>query len=249
MGAQKEEINKPNARPGAVRAPQPGIKQQQQQQQQSNKQPPQSNKQPQQFKQSTVRPPNQRPTMQPRTFSTRTPMARRVVTSTQKPKPTTTEVSDDEFFNLLKILDLTAKAKDEEPSKDIKTRLNPVVEVEEKPKNDQMRFSLNVDETGEVNQMYGKSDGKVESNLQERLKNNALKVPPTTHKPAPVINRVVAEKSKKVESNFGPIATTADSPTTKKGPWSHLPPWKQRMLRAARQRQLAARQKAAQQKK
>jgi hypothetical protein len=151
----------------------------------------------------------------------------KVVKTTPKPKAkTTTTISDDAFMNLLNILGKKEPKKQEKPQQ-----------------NDQMRFSLNVNEEGEVNQMYGKDAEKKNTNVVDRLGKPVSKpANAVSPKGSQVINRnQFAQKAEVQKSKFGPASTTK-SPTTavKKGPWAHLPPWKQRQLKAARARQMAA---------
>jgi hypothetical protein len=155
--------------------------------------------------------------------TTQKPTTRKVVKTTPKPKATTT-ISDDAFMNLLNILGKKEQKK------------------QQKPSNNQMRFSLNVNEEGEVNQMYGKDAEKKNTNVADRLGKPVNAQPP---KGSQVINRnQFAQKAEVQKSKFGPASTTKSPTTVKKGPWAHLPPWKQRQLKAARQRQLAAKSAA-----
>lgn len=145
------------------------------------------------------------------------------------PKPTKTkQITDDDFLNLLDILGKKETKKTE---------------------NNQMRFSLNVNENGEVNQMYGKDAEKKNTNVASRLGKPVNSAPV---KGSHVINRnQFVQKDEVDKSKFGPASTKqaptkapAPAATTKPGPWAHLPPWKQRQLKAARARQMAARQNA-----
>ena len=76
------------------------------------------------------------------------------------------------------------------------------------------------------------------SNPKNSLQNRLQKTPPVFKKPVDKVVKIPTTKAPK------PTPKTTVAATTKKGPWAHLPPWKQRMLKAARQKQLAARQAA-----
>merc|ERR1712050_579481 len=125
----------------------------------------------------------------PWTRTTQRPIVRTTFVSTTK------DLSDDDFFNLLKLLDDSAKE-------------------EQKPQNDQMRFSLNVDQQGRVNQNYGKFSERKQGEVQQRFKTtqhleNHLQSKMTKPRDSIVpAGRNEKEKLEKSHKNVGLVRTT-----------------------------------------
>merc|ERR1712176_152815 len=125
--------------------------------------------------------PTQRPLQRPNQ-STQQPVRKQPVRqaqplqnirTTQKPvTQKTLKVSDESFFDLLKILE-EGKTKEDNPTPNKKV------------------FSLNVDESGKVNQQYGKPMSNPKNSLQNRLQ----KTPPVFKKPVDKVVKIPTTKA------------------------------------------------------